>query len=264
MPFTGKATTGAGPALPPGVEDISDLVGIVSPFDTPLLDALGDPYVEARSTHHEWLEDISPDDKAEEFDRRVRHSNPTQIFSKNIEVDFQKTMALRELLRELENAVINGIGQDMTQGRLGKMDGLIVRIRTNHFALPTPQLLDETNLNQALRVTREKSQGQIDMIVSNGFQKRVIAAFSGEPKQYPVYESDFGVQKVVLSRWVPRDAVLLLDSSRIEIMPLTGRSFQYHPLAATGDFQKGQVLGEYTMEFRNEAAHGIITGLAVE
>jgi len=57
MPFTGKATYSAGTSLPEIAEDVSDLVGIVSPFETPLLDAIGDPQVEARSTHHEWLED---------------------------------------------------------------------------------------------------------------------------------------------------------------------------------------------------------------
>ena len=57
MPFTGKATYSAGAALPEIAEDVSDLVAIVSPFETPLLDALGDPQTEAQSTHHEWLED---------------------------------------------------------------------------------------------------------------------------------------------------------------------------------------------------------------
>ena len=57
MAFTGKATYSAGTALPELAEDVSDLIGIVSPYETPLLDALGDPLREATSTHHEWLED---------------------------------------------------------------------------------------------------------------------------------------------------------------------------------------------------------------
>jgi hypothetical protein len=57
MAFTGKATYSAGATLPEIAEDVSDLVSIVSPFETPLLDAFGDPQVEARSTRHEWLED---------------------------------------------------------------------------------------------------------------------------------------------------------------------------------------------------------------
>ena len=57
MSFTGKATYTAGTALPEIAEDVSDLVGINSPHETPLLDALGDPPRSARSTVHEWLED---------------------------------------------------------------------------------------------------------------------------------------------------------------------------------------------------------------
>ena len=49
MAFTGKATYSA--------EDVSDLIGIISPYETPLLDAIGNPLREAKSTYHEWLED---------------------------------------------------------------------------------------------------------------------------------------------------------------------------------------------------------------
>jgi hypothetical protein len=57
MPFTGKATYGAGATLPELMEDVSDVVGIVSPYETPLLDHLGDSKRPAHSTVHEWLED---------------------------------------------------------------------------------------------------------------------------------------------------------------------------------------------------------------
>lgn len=57
MPFTGKATYSAGVDLPELVEDVADIVGIVSPYETPLLDHLGDPRRIATSTIHEWLED---------------------------------------------------------------------------------------------------------------------------------------------------------------------------------------------------------------
>ena len=57
MAFTGKATYSAGANLPEIAEDVADLIGIVSPYETPLLDALGDPLRAATSTRHEWLED---------------------------------------------------------------------------------------------------------------------------------------------------------------------------------------------------------------
>jgi len=61
---------------------------------------------------------------------------------------------------------------------------------------------------------------------------------------------------------MPQDAVLLLDSSRISVLPLAGRSFHYKPLASGGDYECGQLIGEYTLELKNEAAHGMISGLA--
>ena len=76
-----------------------------------------------------------------------------------------------------------------------------------------------------------------------------------------VYESDFGVCRVVMSRWVAPDTMLLLDSSRIDVMPLSGRSFHFKPLAAQGDAEIGQLIGEYTLELRNENAHAVLSGL---
>ena len=50
MSFTGKATYTAGSTLPEVAEDVSDLVAIATPHETPLLDALGDAVRPARST----------------------------------------------------------------------------------------------------------------------------------------------------------------------------------------------------------------------
>ncbi len=386
MSFTGKASYSAGATLPEIVEDVGDLVGIISPFETPLLDALGDPQRAALSTHHEWLEDsllpnkdtiaatpLDPDsdptievahpsyfrvgdqlrvaglrelllvtaidslngvievvrghggttpqnlaagqvvhilgkaaleggdaDDAR-FTSRSRQGNWTQIFTKTVlvsgsdlavrhhavadEIDYQKQERLRELLRDLESTVINGsmpnpalfdVEGSATQRRT--MNGILAMLDTNVFTpgvggFPSSTTLDEAALNQALRTIWENSAGNIDLIVVNGSQKRRISSFAASLQRYApedaafrqtvgVYESDFGVQRVVLSRWVPSDCVLLLDSSRISVLPLSGRSFHYKPLAATGDYEKGELIGEYTLELRNEAAHGVIRGLA--
>jgi hypothetical protein len=389
MSFSGKATFTAGTDLPELIEDVSDIIGIVSPFETPLLNHLGDAKRPATSTVHEWLEDMllpntdsvnqttftpnaqdctavtvangarfqvgdllrpgnapeviqvtavsgnnltvvrrqggSPastlsnglnltilgnaalegaDALAARFTTRTRRQNYTQIFAATVDVtgtmqavravgvqdemDFQKQERLRELLRDLENCVINGAAQTSSpQGSTTvrrSMNGIIRQIATNQFApgqggFPTgggegANDLTEELINAALRQTWEKSSGKIDTIVVNGLQKRRINQFVPTNARFfppaeqrvtdlvSVYESDYGVCRVVLSRWVPSDTVLLLDSSRIEVMPLVGRSFQFRPLAATGDSVSGQVVGEYTCEFRNENAHALIRGLS--
>ena len=194
---------------------------------------------------------------------------------------------MRELLRDLEYCVVNGVAAatnpEGTASVRRTMRG-ITRHLTTHVCAPGDgilppgagtgtDLLTEDVLNAALRTIWDVSQARIDTIVCGGFQKRRINQFIGDRGYAPkdtkfkelvsVYESDYGVCKVILSRAVPTDQVLLLDSSRIQVMPLAGRSFHYKPLASTGDSHVGQVIGEYTLELKNENAHGIIDNLGL-
>jgi hypothetical protein len=157
------------------------------------------------------------------------------------------------------------------------MKGVIGYVTTNKFSpgvngFPVDTFVTEESLNFALREVWKSASGQVDLIVVNGRDKRRINEFVGANQRYTpedrkfakvigMYESDYGVCRVALSRWVANGTILLLDSSRVEVMPLAGRSFHYKPLGATGDRESGQVIGEYTLELRNENAHGVITGL---
>jgi len=382
MAFTGKATYSAGTTLPELAEDVSDVIGIISPYETPLLDALGDPMREATSSHHEWLEDTllpnkdaindstfsdpssdtsfivdnggrfrvgdqiqvegseelmlvtgisddtltvvrgyagtSAEDLADNqiinilgnaalegadqpgvrFSNRTRCSNYTQIFTTAVEVsgtdmaasqlglademDYQKQERLRELLRDLENTVING-GQTSSNpegsGSVRRtMKGIVQHTSTNLFhtgdsGFPTGTDLDEEKVNYVLRQIWENSNGNVDLIVVGGFQKRKINGFCADSRTYgasdstfrnivSIYESDFGVCRVITTRWMPQDAALFLDSSRVNVVPLAGRSFHFKPLASSGDYECGEIIGEYTVELKNEAGHGLIRGLS--
>jgi len=381
MAFTGKATYSAGTALPELAEDVADVVAIISPQETPLLDALGDPLREATSVRHEWLEDellpnkdaindatwtdpaadttfevdngsrfragdqiqvegseelmfvtavsgdtltvirgysgTTPENLADDailnilgnaalegadkpnarFTNRVRCGNYTQIFTATVEVsgsdmaasqlglademDYQKQERLRELVRDLEGTVLNG-GQPVADpegsGTVRRtMKGIVQHLTTNVFhtgdsGFPSGPDLDEAKVNYVLRKIWENSSGNVDLIVVGGFQKRKINGFCSDSRSYGandtkftdmvgLYESDFGICRVVTTRWVPQDAVLFLDSSRISVLPLAGRSFHFKPLASSGDYECGELIGEYTLELKNEAAHGLIRDL---
>jgi hypothetical protein len=389
MSFTGKSTFDAGASLPELMEDISDVIGIVSLYETPLLAHLGDAKRSATSTIHEWIEDtllpntdtlnqtvftpdpqnataltvnngarfqvgdqVRPGDGTEimfvtavggnsltvvrgygsttkinltngikltilgnaalegddapaaRFTSRARKQNFTQIFAASVnvsgsmqaakavgvadEADFQRQERLRELLRDLENCVINGVAPAATQQGSPTvrrtMNGLLKLISTNIFQPDSNGIpagggsggndLNEAILNTAMRFIWEQSSGKVDTILVNGVQKRKINQFISANRRFApgddrfqdlvsVYESDFGVCRVVMSRWVPPDRVLLLDSSRVEVPSLSGRSFAYKPLGATGDAVRGLIVGEYTLECRNENAHGVIKGLGI-
>ena len=124
-----------------------------------------------------------------------------------------------------------------------------------------------------LRKIWDNSSGNVDLILVNGFQKRKINSFTADSRTYApsdtkfanmisIYESDFGICSIITSRQMPQDTILFLDSSRVNVLPLSGRSFHFKPLASSGDYECGELIGEYTLELKNEAAHGLIRDLA--
>ena len=242
------------------------------------------------------------DASAARFTVRGRRQNYTQIFTATTEIsgsqlaakmlavademDYQKQERLRELLRDLENCVVNGVASTTNpQGAATTrrtMRGILASIETNVFMpgvgpIPAGEggketLLNETMLNAALREIWQHSSASVDTILCGGFQKRRINGFIASTQRFvehdgryrsqvDVYESDFGVCRVVMSRWMPNDAVILLDSSRVRVLPLSGRMFHFKALSSQGDAERGQVIGEYTLEFMNENAHGVLRGL---
>ena len=93
-------------------------------------------------------------------------------------------------------------------------------------------------------------------------QKRKISHMFVPPNTRS-YATDFNVCQIVTTRRMPQDTVLFLDSSRVSVLPLTGRSFHYKTLISRADYEHGKLIGEYTLELKNEAAHGLIRGLSV-
>jgi len=78
-----------------------------------------------------------------------------------------------------------------------------------------------------------------------------------------VYVSDFGIIQIVPDRFIPNsdsdNTAFLLDPEMASVAYL--RPFQTVELAKTGDADVTQLLVEYTLEVKNEAAHGIISDL---
>ena len=92
--------------------------------------------------------------------------------------------------------------------------------------------------------------------VPSNVQASIIAAAD-------VYVSDFGTISIVPNRFIPNadsdDTAFLLDPEMAAVAYL--RPFQTNELAKTGDADVTQLLVEYTLEVKNEAAHGIISDL---
>lgn len=123
------------------------------------------------------------------------------------------------------------------------------------------------------------SGGNPKVLMVNPAHKQLVSAFAGiaaqrfmAPSNSPttivaaadVYMSDFGTISVVPNRFMTStnscdETAFIVDPDMAAVAYL--RPFQTNELAVTGDNESTQLLAEYTLEVKNEAAHGILADL---
>lgn len=221
--------------------------------------------------------------KDESTARSLKH-NFTQIFSKGVKItgtaqaiehagvsaedQYQIDMRLRELKRELDRTAIMGIrsANDVADGTYGTMGGVIetVGFASGGNITGTAETFIPSVVNTMAKQVFDDG-GMPDILLVGGVQKQKISSFDQEFRRTTLdsrragftveeFVTDLGWNlRVVVDRWVPNDVAMVLDSSKIKILPLKGRSFFLEKLAKTGDSDDWQIVGEYTMEVRNAA-----------
>jgi hypothetical protein len=210
--------------------------------------------------------------------------NFTQIFSKGVKItgtaqaiehagvsaedSYQIDLRLRELKRELDRTIIMGVraGGDVSGSVYGTMGGLIdfIGFTSGGNTNGTAETLTPSVLNAMAKQVFDDG-GMPTHVIVGGTQKQKISSFDQEFRRstldtrragYTVEEfvTDLGVNlQVVVDRWVPSDVALVIDSSKVKVMPLRTRAFFLEKLGKTGDSNDWQIVGEYTMEVRNPA-----------
>ena len=218
---------------------------------------------------------------------RTRPYNYTQIFSKGVIVTgtmnaikhngigkedlYQVDMRLRELKRELDRTLIMGIraGANVgattysTMGGVIDFIGNIAGVAAGNVSGAVETLTPSVVNTMAKQIWDQG--GFPSILLVGGVQKQKISSFDQEFRRSTLdsrragftveeFVTDLGVNlRVVVDRWVPNDVALVLDGSRIKVMPVTGRAFFLEKLAKTGDSENWQIVGEYTTEVRNYA-----------
>ena len=164
------------------------------------------------------------------------------------------------------NSNYNGTG---TAGNLG----------TTARVTGTDRAFTQTLLNDTIQSTYTNGGAPTILLVTPA-QKVVASTFAGIATRFrdvpasqqaqivaaaDVFVSDFGIIQIVPDRFIPNvdndDTAFLLDPEMAAVSYL--RPFQTLELAKTGDSENTQLLVEYTLEVKNQAAHGIITDLGV-
>lgn len=203
---------------------------------------------------------------------------------------YQLAKASSELKRDMETIITANQGRDAGSSTSARKLGAILSwLKTNTSKGTSgtdPTTIGvSTRSDGATRTFTEQllkdevaaafdSGGNPTMLVVGSGLKQKVSSFAGiaaqrymAPSDAPttilgaadVYLSDFGSLSTVPNRFMRTRDALLLDPEYAALAYL--RPFQTNDLAKTGDSEKTQLLAEFTLEMRNEAAHAIVADL---
>jgi hypothetical protein len=203
---------------------------------------------------------------------------------------YQLAKASSELKRDMETIITANQGRDAgSSSSARKLGAILSWLKTNTSKGTSgtdPTTIGvSTRSDGATRTFTEQllkdevaaafdSGGNPSMLVVGSGLKQKVSSFAGiaaqrymAPGDQPttiigaadVYMSDFGTLSVVPDRFMRTRDALLLDPEYAALSYL--RPFQTNDLAKTGDSEKTQLLAEFTLEMRNEAAHAIVADL---
>lgn len=197
---------------------------------------------------------------------------------------YQLAKKSKELKRDIETAMLANIARNAGSGDAAsaRISGSVLSwIATNDDfgatgASPTgngtntrtdgtQRAFTEAQLKNVLQLCWTEG-GEPGVIMANGFNRSAFSGFTGGATKFDktedkkltatvsIYEGDFGTQKVVANRFMRTRDVLVLDMDYWKLNWL--RPIKTWPLAKTGDTEKQQILGEWTLESCNEKASG--------
>jgi hypothetical protein len=212
------------------------------------------------------------------------------------ELAYQLSKASSEIKRDMEFTLLNNTVQaNGTAGSTARvLGGLQTWLATNgDFGSGgsagssgttartngTNRTFTETELKTVIKEVFE-SGGSPKILMVTPAHKQTVSAFAGiaaqrymAPSDAPttiigaadIYLSDFGSVSVVPNRFMlsgnsANEVAFVLDPEYAAVAYL--RPFQTIELAKNGDSDRTQLLVEYTLEVKNEAAHGIIADLS--
>lgn len=221
--------------------------------------------------------------------RVTRTQRQVQSAGRGDELDYQIMKMSKLLKNDMESALLankaKNVGSESVARELGGIESYLatnVNLGAGGVApagdgsdartAGTPRALDESNLKDVLQKCWD-SGGNPDTIMVGAFNKQAMSSFVGGGNSGPaqrvvdgnsstvntaidIYVSDFGSLRVVPNRFQVQESMLVLEMDMWAMATLA--DFEENPLAKTGDSDRVQILSEYTLEARNEAASGII------
>ncbi|AKI96579.1 SU10 major capsid protein [Kosmotoga pacifica] len=219
-----------------------------------------------------------------DYTQKVKRYNMTQIFRDYVKFSgtqlsvqqyVNEDVFADEVRRKLqrikiwmEKAIVNGVRLEPSDNTTPRLLGGL-RWFINQKGLTTSASFSEANLKAFLKqivdaggVVKEAWMNPSTMTNFLDLESSKLVIDKGDQtvgRKVKQYLSEYGDLTLYTDPHIPANEIIIVDTSKLAVKPLKGRAAFYEELAKTGDYVKGQLIGEYTLEFRNPDAAGIFT-----
>lgn len=188
-----------------------------------------------------------------------------QYVNEDVFVD-EVNRKLQNLRRMLEKTLIKGVRVEATDNSTPRLMGGIDYF-INADGIVSSGTFSEANFKAFLKLIWDK-RGFIgeawmhpttldNFLALNASNVRIDQSEDKVGRTVRTYVSPYGETVLRIHNEIPTGKIYVFDPSKISIKPLQNRQFGYEELAKTGDYVKGQIIGEYTVEFRNPDLAGV-------
>jgi hypothetical protein len=221
--------------------------------------------------------------RAARFKERVNVSNYTQIFDDSVEItgtaaaidswgidnliEQEKQKKISELALALEKAIIGGV--KYRGGTTSTLKGIRSFITTNvinaNNAELSHKLLNDLVESVFTHQGSVAAGGNYCFMVGTTQKRKISQLDAGKlivPRQdrvtgrnVDVVMTDLGEFPVYINPNLAVGEITFLDKNRMKVLPLKGRNWFFTYMGAVGDLIKGQLVGEFTFDFKQQEAH---------
>lgn len=200
-----------------------------------------------------------------------RSQNQISQYGIREEFDYQSNKAIPHLMRLIEKGVYKGTrsaGSSAAPRSFGGLGTFVTNNAINSGSAAVTQAKFENALKAAYLDGGKPSKAFVSptnmQVIKNFYDSANFLRVDTKEKTVGMtiekIITPYGTVDLIMDRWAPDSTIYILDPEHVGF--ITYYPFTSEPLAKTGDYQRGEVVGEFTLCVRMDKAHAVITTIA--
>jgi len=219
-----------------------------------------------RTTNHNFTQIVQREIKVS------RSQNQISQYGIREEFDYQSNKAIPHLMRLLSKTVYHGVRSQGQNDTARSMGGLSTFVTSAGNVNSTTGAITQAKFENVLKSAYLNGGTPTKAFVSPTNMQTIKNLYDGQGNgmRYDTKEKSIGmtIEKIItpygtidliMDRYCPDSTIYILDPEHVGF--ITYYPFTAEPLAKTGDFQLGEVVGEFTMCVRMDKAHAALLAI---